>query len=285
VSGAESNLAIALTRLGVAARWVSRLGDDAIGRLVMQTLGREGVDTSRVIMDPDHPTAVTFKLRNRGATSLIYYRRGSAASHLSVADVPTSCFENVRAIHLTGITMALGPGPRDLVISVARRAAERGIPVTFDINYRPALWEAAEAAAGCRTVFGHATWVLFGEEEGRSLFGGSDTGSVISSIREAGATSLVCRIADRGAAVVTGDSVDHVPAVPIERIVDDIGAGDAFDAGFVFGLVNGWSPVRGARLGTYLASRALSGPGEWEAAPTRAEVDAWLDMSSSLEQP
>jgi 2-dehydro-3-deoxygluconokinase len=146
-AGAESNFAIALARLGVPVAWISRLGADRLGVLIHDTLRREGVDVRWVQAVHDAPTGLFYKWRAGGRTSVAYHRRGSAASALQPADVPHEALAGAALVHLTGITMALGEGPRALVLDVARRARAAGAIVTFDPNYRAALWESAEAAA------------------------------------------------------------------------------------------------------------------------------------------
>src|SRR5881628_1101679 len=146
VAGAESNLAIALERLGVEVTWISRLGTDAFGDMVYETLAAEGVSLRWVQRDATRPTGTYFKTRSGGRSGVFYYRAGSAASALEPADVPDEAFTGVELVHLTGITMALGDGPRALVLDVAARARERGITVVFDPKYRAPLWESAAAA-------------------------------------------------------------------------------------------------------------------------------------------
>ena len=172
IAGAESNVAVALARLGVEATWVSALGADAYGDLVERTLVAEGV---RVVArrDPERPTGLFTKWRDGGRSHVLYHRHGSAASALRPDDVPDELLDGVRLVHLTGITTALGDGPRALVHDVARRAAADGATVLFDPNWRPALWASPAAAAAAHVdLLPHVDWYLCGLEEGRLLWGG-----------------------------------------------------------------------------------------------------------------
>ena len=109
-AGAESNVAIGLAHLGVSAGWVSRVGDDEFGRYVCATVRGEGVDVSRVELDPERPTGIMIKeLRPVGKSRVLYYRSGSAASALSPQTLPTTYLQQARHLHLTGITPALSP--------------------------------------------------------------------------------------------------------------------------------------------------------------------------------
>jgi 2-dehydro-3-deoxygluconokinase len=264
IAGAESNFGIALARLGVDVTWISRLGADPFGDLISETLAREGLSLRYVRRDPTRPTGVFFKTRSGGRSSVFYYRAGSAASALAPEDVPDEAFDGVTLVHLTGITMALGEGPRALVLDVARRARDRGIAVLFDPNYRPALWVSPSAAASSqRDVLPSVHWYLCGLEEGCALFGTSSVEELFAAIVEAGAGGAIVRDGARGA-FVSADS--RVPA-RVEPVVDEIGAGDGFAAGFAYGLIQGWEPYECARAGNAIAAAALRGTGDWETFP------------------
>jgi 2-dehydro-3-deoxygluconokinase len=266
IAGAESNFAVGLARLGVEVAWISRLGADRPAALVREALAAEGVDLRWVAEDPDAPTGLFYKWRAEGRTSVGYYRRGSAASRLSASDVPDQALRGAALVHLTGITMALGEGPRELVLDVARRARAAGAVVTFDPNYRPALWESpAAAAAVIEPVLAHVDWLLCGAGEAEALFGTADP----ARLRPAG---VVVRVADRGSVVAAGGEVVTVEPQRAEEVVDEVGAGDAYAAGFVFGVLQGWAPAACARAGHVIAGWALRGTGDWETLPRLDEV-------------
>src|SRR3990170_4564315 len=187
VAGAESNFGVALARLGVEVTWVSRLGTDAFGDLVFATLAGEGLDLRYVARD-DAPTGVFFKWHERGVSRVVYRRAGSAASRLRPEDVPDEAFDGVGLVHLTGITMALSETARETVLSVARRARKRGVTVTFDPNYRPALWQGPhDAEARQREILRWVDWYLCGEGEGSLLFGTGTPEALREAVRSAGA--------------------------------------------------------------------------------------------------
>jgi 2-dehydro-3-deoxygluconokinase len=256
-AGAESNFAICLARLGVGVRWVSRLGRDRFGDLIERALVAEGVDVSFVRRD-GAPTGLFLKWRSGGRSHVAYYRAGSAASRLAPGDVPDAALRGIRLVHLTGITMALSESARQLVVDLARRAKERGATVLFDPNFRPALPDTPqEAAARQRAVLPYVDWYLCGQEEARLLWG-----------EEPIPPRTVVRLGERGA-LVDGEVV---PPPRLTEVVDEIGAGDAFAAGFAYGLLRGWPPPACARAGNLLAAHVLRGTGDWETAPRLAEV-------------
>ena len=261
-AGAESNFAVALARLGVDVAWVSRLGRDPFGDLIEAGLEAEGVDLRWVRRD-DAPTGLFVKWRDDGRSGVTYRRAGSAASKLRVGDVPDEALEGVRLVHLTGITMAISDSARELVLDVARRAKERGALVTFDPNFRPALPDTpAAAAARQRPVLEYVDWYLCGEEEARLLWQ-----EEVIPVRTA------IRVGARGA-IVEGHAVAPPRAV---HVLDEIGAGDAFAAGFAYGLLQGWAPPECAHGGNVIAAGALAGTGDWETLPRLADVRDDLD--------
>jgi 2-dehydro-3-deoxygluconokinase len=268
IGGAESNVAVALTRLGIRVTWISRLGADPFGDLVRETLSAEGVDV-RATRDPGRPTGVYFKSREGGATRMHYYRTGSAATQLEPSDVPGDALDGVELVHLTGITTALGRAPRELVHDVARRARSRGITVLLDPNYRPALWSSPSEA---RAALPEADWVLCGADEGNLLFG---TGSPEELATAVGANAVI-RVGDRGALVSTDEGLVEVRPPRLEVVVDEVGAGDGFAAGFAYGLLRGWEPARCAHAGNVVAAGALRGGGDWETYPRLEEVEGLL---------
>jgi 2-dehydro-3-deoxygluconokinase len=252
-AGAESNFAIALARLEVPVAWISRLGDDRLGELIRGALEAEGVDVRWVRTVRHAPTGLFYKWRAGGRTSVAYHRRGSAASRMEPADVPDEALDGASLVHLTGITMALGEGPRALVLDVARRARQAGAIVIFDPNYRPALWESAEAAAEAMApVLPNVDWCLCGAAEAPLV---------------ENAARVVVRTA-------TGAVVDGVEVAPPRRedVVDEVGAGDAFAAGFAYALLQGRSARAAVEAAHAVAAWALRGTGDWETLPRLREV-------------
>jgi 2-dehydro-3-deoxygluconokinase len=285
IAGAESNVAIALVRLGVPVTWVSRIGDDVFGRLVANTLEDEGLDLRWLQRDPSAPTGLFFKVRSAGRTSVQYYRRRSAASRLRPEDVPDEALAGVRLVHLTGITTALSENARELVVDVARRARERGIAVVFDPNYRPSLWESPkEAATAHRRVLPAVDWVLCGLDEGNLLFGTNGPAELVEAVREAGARDVSVRVGADGAIVREGSRLAVVPVPRVVSVLDEVGAGDGFAAGFVYGLLQGWGPRACANAGNLIAAAALGGTGDWETFPRLEEVRDELERAAAGEE-
>ena len=169
IAGADSNVAIGLARLGFKVRWLSRVGDDSLGRFVLDSLRCEGLDCSGVEVDANHPTGFQLKARSDDGSdpAVEYFRRGSAASRLSPAMV-SPVWLQARHVHATGIPLALSDSSRALSHALldAMRAAGRSI--SFDPNLRPSLWpDQSSMVREINALAAKANWVLPGLEEGR----------------------------------------------------------------------------------------------------------------------
>ena len=145
IGGAESNLAIAISRLGLSAGWAGYLGDDEPGQLVLDRIRAEGVDTSRVRRIEERPTGLYLREQIGTDVRVYYYRRGSAASTMHRGAFDPDYFSGARFVHLTGITPALSEGCRAFVLWAAREARASGARLSFDVNYRSKLWGTEEA--------------------------------------------------------------------------------------------------------------------------------------------
>jgi 2-dehydro-3-deoxygluconokinase len=275
IGGAETNLAIGLTRLGRRAAWIGRVGDDEFGRLVLAVLGGEGLDTRGAIVDPDAPTGLMVKARRTAAaTDVRYYRAGSAGSRLCPDDVDPARIRAAKIVHITGITPALSATARAAIRAAVAEANAAGVPVSLDLNYRRALWTAEEAAAELRALAAGADVLFATEAEARLVLKAPDRAGPDELARELGAlgpTQILLKQGARGAiAFVDGIRYD----VPPHRVdaVDPVGAGDAFAAGYLAEALEGEAvPVR---LATAAAAGAfaVSVPGDWEGLPRRDEL-------------
>lgn len=284
IAGAETNYGIGLSRLGVAVRWISKVGEDPWGEMIVDTLRAEGIDLGYVQKERKAATGLFFKWRRAGKSYVVYYRNGSAASLLGPGNVPDDALEGVVHVHLTGITMAISETARELVLDLAQRASQRGITVSFDPNYRPALWTSPKAALDAQLpVLSFVDWYLCGFEEGHLLFGIDGEQQLEDLVRDAGVRNLAVRVGERGALVRDGGRLVTVPPVKLETVLDEVGAGDGFAAGFTYGLLEGWPPPHCARAGNLIAAAALRGTGDWETLPYLGEVQSDLEAIATTD--
>ncbi|SDO34285.1 2-dehydro-3-deoxygluconokinase [Nakamurella panacisegetis] len=280
IGGAESNVAIGLARLGVRSTWISRVGDDAFGALVTREIRGEGVHVA-AHLDAEAPTGMMVKeLRDGRPWRVRYYRSNSAASRLGPDDIDPRAISDADVLHLTGITPALGSEPLRAVeyaIEIARRS---GTLVSLDINFRATLWSAEQAAPVLARIAGAADIVFAGPEEAALLLGWPPPtgGSTVEHGEELargliglGPETAVVKLGALGAVGVTAEGAHYAPARSI-AVVDAVGAGDAFVAGYLSELVAGASLLDCLRMGNVLGGAVCQQPGDWEGLPTRAEL-------------
>jgi 2-dehydro-3-deoxygluconokinase len=263
VGGAEVNFAVGLAQRGIPVAWVGHLGDDPPGRRVLAALCNSGVDTRHVRVWPTERTGIYLRdWLPDGQRRPTYYRRNSAARRLSPEHWPPPMAEPLRWLHVTGITAALGPGPRKLVEHAAAHARAVGATVSFDPNFRPVLWPAREARPTLRALAGLSDVVLMSEEDAEVMLGTTDPLHALTALEDLGVPLGVLKRGEQGAVVLDRDTLVEQPAVAVSVAVDPVGAGDAFNAGFVAGLLDGKPVSTALRLGAEAGAIAVEHAGE-----------------------
>lgn len=268
VGGAEANLSIALARLGHTARFISRLGDDPFGRRVRAVLAAEGVDTSALMVDAGAPNGVFFReWLADGARRVYYYRAGSAASRLTPGDLTSDQFAGARILHLTGITPALSSSCAAACIRAIELARAAGALVSFDPNFRPRLWSAVQARETLLPLMRAADIILMGHEDAQALLGSGDDQEALTAAAALGARIVVLKRAERGALALVDGQRFEAPATPATRVIDPVGAGDGFDAGFLAGQLRGWGISESLTLGARVGAAAVAALGDYAGYP------------------
>ncbi|MEV7735863.1 sugar kinase [Streptomyces sp. NPDC088921] len=275
VAGAESNVAIGLARLGHRVRWAGRVGADELGALVLRTLRAEGVDIGHAVTDDTgRPTGLLLTEPRLGTlTRVSYYRAGSAGSAVSPADVLPALAPGSRILHLTGITPALGPSAAEAALAAATAAREAGITVCLDVNHRSRLWTADRARTALLPLLARTDLLIASEDELPMVLeqAAADEIEAAHSILAAGVTEVVVKRGAAGATSVTAEGATDCAARQVDA-VDLVGAGDAFVAGYLSGLLDGADiPARLDRAVT-TAAFAVATRGDWEGLPTRDEL-------------
>jgi 2-dehydro-3-deoxygluconokinase len=272
VAGAESNVSIGLARLGHPVSWVGVTGADEPGELVRRTLRAEGVDLSLARVDPSAPTGlILFERRLPGVNRVTYHRAGSAGSRLAAADV-AAAFGGERPVpallHVTGITCALGPGPYEAVRTATRLARAAGTLVCLDVNHRQRLWSVADAGAALRPLLPDVDLVVASDDELAVL---TDATEPIAALLAGGVGEVVVKHGADGATSHREAGTVHRAARPV-RAIDTVGAGDAFVAGLLSGVLDGLDAGERLDRAVLTAAFAVATDGDWEGLPTRADL-------------
>ncbi|MHB8732356.1 MAG: PfkB family carbohydrate kinase [bacterium] len=277
VGGAEANVCVALARLGVATAWISRLPANPLGRRIADAVRAAGVDADGIVWAPDGSAGVMFLQPGAAprAGEIFYYRRQSAFASIDPDAVGWSRLDGARVVHLTGITPALGDRPRDLVVRAIAEARARQLLVSFDVNYRATLWSPSAARETLGPLLNGLDIVLVNERDARGVFEmRGEPDAVARALRD----RLRCRVlvltcGESGAVAADAETVVRQPAVRAE-VVDRVGRGDAFAAGFLYGyLARGTG--NGLRYGAALAALKQTYSGDFCRATLR-DVEAVL---------
>lgn len=278
IGGAESNVAIALSRLGTAATWVGRVGSDPLGDLVVREIAAEGV-TVLAARDSRAPTALMLKEARTSTSSRVwYYRRGNAGSRLKSSDIDPAVIQNAALLHVTGISLALSKGMSKVILEAVKIAREAGVQVSFDFNFRKSLWSCTDAAEAYARIVPLADLVFASDHEAAILVGEDDDPANLGvRLTELGPSQGVIKLGERGAVAVV-DGVTHQRDAVTVDVVDAVGAGDAFVAGYLADYLLGKDVPSRLTTAVTTGAYACTVDGDWEGAPRRDELG---DLQSS----
>lgn len=289
VGGAESNVAVGVVKLGHTAGWISRVGNDVFGSMILQELKAHGVDTAHVDISRTEPTAVYFKDRSATAERrVVYYRRGSAMSRIGPEHIDPAYIARARVLHFSGITLALSESARRAVHRAIEIAKGAGVTVSFDPNYRPALWSEREARAAYRGVLPFVDILIATLEEAPLVARDAGRGGwreVLSALERVGPRFVYLKLGAEGAAYAVDGQVDFVPAVKIEPVVDTVGAGDAFAAGVLVGHLEGLPAKETVCLANAMGAAATTALGDTDGVPPRPGIAALVQEAYGITLP
>lgn len=271
IGGSESNVAIGLQRLGVQAVWCGRVGADSLGSLVEREIRAEGVDV-RAAVDPSAPTGLMIKERRTPATQRVsYYRSGSAGSRITPEDIDEQLLSGAALLHVTGITPALSTQAASTLKYAVKAARAHHVTVSFDLNYRGTLWPPEAARRVYQDIIPLADVVFAGDDEASIAVGAGDPEELARRITALGPSQAVIKLGAEGALAIVDGTVFRQEAVSVE-IVDTVGAGDAFVAGYLAELIAGREPQDRLITATTTGAFACLVQGDWEGLPCRHEL-------------
>lgn len=273
--GAESNVASLVAQLGHSATWLGAVGDDPFGRLIESSLAADGVDVSKVKRDKNHKTGVYFKDLSGGTTTVHYYRDSSAASHLDPSILETVASKSWDLVHMSGVTPALSDSCNQLVDSVLRKRVFGDVTVSFDINYRRSLWPVETASVSLEAYANQADIVFVGLDEARELWGLETAQAVRDLLCKP--DFVIIKDSDVDATEFDGETTTKEPAVRVD-VVEKVGAGDAFAAGWLSGFLSSRTRSERLKLGHLMAAEVLKTTTDSVAVPFATSVDSLLSQ-------
>ncbi len=285
IGGAESNVAIALARLGHKAGWFSKLGEDEFGRYIKSTVMGEEVDVSRVTKDPNRTTGILFKERFSTVNpNVYYYRKGSAASHLSIDDLDMDYICSAKILHVTGISLALSEEMREAVFYAVKEARKCGVIISFDPNIRLKLWSKEDAKKYILELAKLSDIIFPGKDEADLLLGTEDPEEVCAKFFDMGVKIVALKLGKSGCYVKSKDEEAFVPGYKVDFPVDTVGAGDGFAAGFLSGFLEKHSLVDCAKRANAVGAMATLVKGDMEGFPYKDQVDIFMGLKDNIDR-
>jgi 2-dehydro-3-deoxygluconokinase len=276
-AGAESNVAIGLARLGHSVRHLTVLGDDPFGHTIFKSLRGEGIDVSGAQMSPAHPTGVMFKNRWPGhEPEVFYYRNTSAFAHADITTFDPALWREANLIYLTGITPALSSTCLALFNQVIDDAQAHNIPVWLDPNYRKKLWRPEAFRQTITACLPKIDTILPGLSEGQMLTDKSDPGEIACKLMGMGAKNVILKGGHSKAAAYTTQGTASHQASPLDCMIDPIGAGDAFAAGYLAAHLDALPPADCLKQAHATAAIVCMTHGDWEGLPTRGQLERFI---------
>ena len=277
IGGAESNFAIGLARLGESVEWISQLGKDSFGSLILKRVRGEGVQTNHVVFSDIGPTGLLFKEQiTTDMMNVYYYRKDSAASHMTKEIVNNVSFENLKFLHVTGITPALSDSCYELTMHAIQLAKQQGAKIIFDPNIRFKLWSKEKAYKVLHEISALSDYILVGGEEASFLTNLQEPLEMCEKLKTKYDQVIVLKCGETGCYVYDGE-LYHVPGFPVKAVVDTVGAGDAFAAGFTHGLLQGRNMKECAKIGNAMGAFVIQQFGDIEGLPTKEVLYAFLE--------
>ncbi|MGG0451793.1 sugar kinase [Priestia megaterium] len=284
VGGAEGNVAVGLQRLGIKTGYFTRLGNDSFGKSILAFLRSEGIDTSRVVFDGEASTGIYFKeKRYADSMNVYYYRSGSAASKMTVADLDENYIAEADYLHITGITPFLSQSCAEMVFEAVSIAKKNNVLVSFDPNIRYKLMKnQIEGKEILRKLASMADIVMPGVEEGQFITDKDTPESISEELMLLGAKCVVVKLGKEGAYYKTEIEEKYVKGLKVDNVVDSVGAGDGFAAGLLAGLLKKYSMEDSVKLANSIGAMNVLCEGDLEGLPTMDEVNQFLNVESDI---
>lgn len=286
VGGAELNVAIGCARLGLKVGWISRLGNDDFGKYILKTARGEGIDVSEVKQVDGYNTSVYFReVLSDGASRSFYYRSNSPTETLNMNDVNEDYFKNSKVLHITGVLPSINEHNRAIILDAIEIAKRNNMIVSFDPNIRLKMWTKEEARNFINKILPNVDILLVGDEEIEVLLGHSDIKIAIEEFHDNyGIETVVVKRGAKGAIGSDGKNSYDVPGIKPRALIDTVGAGDGFAAGFLTATLNGKELKESIEFANAVGSIVVGVEGDNEGLPYYEDVFVHLGKSKKIER-
>lgn len=286
VGGAELNFAIGCARLGMKTGWISRLGNDEFGKYILNFVRGEGIDTRNVKLVDGYPTSINFReVRENGNGKTFYYRDRSPTEVLTVDSIDENYFKTAKLLHITGVFPALNKVKNMEILRKAIGYAKKyDVLVSMDPNIRLKLWSKEEVKEALVSLLPSVDILLTGLEEAEIIFDTVNPKEIIEACSNFGISAVAIKLGENGSIGFKNGEYIETAAVKASKVVDTVGAGDGFDVGFVYGILNNWSLNRTLLFANTIGSMVVSVAGDNEGLPLLEEVLIELGEGDFIER-
>lgn len=285
VGGAEFNVAIGCARLGLGTGWISRLGNDEFGRYIYNFARGEGIDVSEVELMKDYPTSINFKeIKGDGSSNTYYYREKSPTLTLNSSSLNESFFEQARLLHITGVFPAVSDQNITTIDKTIELAKKYGLRISMDPNIRLKLWDENKARATLLRWMWDVDYLMAGIEELELLFETSDIERLQEKMKVYDVSHLFIKQGENGGWLWTDNKLYKQPSESNVNVVDTVGAGDGFDAGALYGILNNWDPERILKFANIIGSMVVEVFGDNEGLPYLEDALNKLENKKVIER-
>jgi 2-dehydro-3-deoxygluconokinase len=284
IGGAESNVAIGLSRLGHSVGWFSKLGDDPFGHFILKSIRGEGVDTTSCVFTEEAPTGLFFKEQlSAEDINIYYYRKGSAASLMKAEELDAEAIANAKILHVSGITPALSETCYQTVLKAIDIAKQHNTMIVFDPNLRLKLWSSESAKRVLNEIAESADVILPGLDEGQLMTGETEVKSVAEALMKSSDKTIILKLGSQGAYLHSKEEEIFVEGFPVEQVVDPVGAGDGFAAGIISGILRQEPMHQVIKRANAIGAMVVSMKGDIEGLPTDKAVERFMRQTGQLQ--
>ncbi|MBM7835500.1 2-dehydro-3-deoxygluconokinase [Clostridium sardiniense] len=285
IGGAELNVAIGCSRLGLKSGWISRLGKDDFGNYIKRSVMGEGVDVSQVELVQDYTTSVYFReILSDGSSRSFYYRANSPTEKLEIDEVSEEYFKNAKVLHITGVLPSINDHNKKIILDAIALAKKHNLIISFDPNIRLKMWTKEQATEFIKKILPEIDILLIGDEEVELLCGHCDLKKAIKEFHDYGIKNVVIKRGEYGAVGSFGDEICYVDAVKPRAVVDTVGAGDGFASGFLTAFLKGESLEETLRFANAVGSLVVGVEGDNEGLPYYEDVLVHLGENKVVER-
>lgn len=283
VSGAEVNVSIGLSRLGFNPMYLTRLGDDELGRYIATYLKKENINTEAIQFDSVNRTGIQLKSKvSFGDAAAPYFRKGSAASKIDEEALDHVSWESIKILHITGVPLALSSTFRSVIYKAIEEAKKRNILITFDPNIRHNLWSSkGEMCATLLYVASQCDIFLPGLAEAEYLADVKGKDAVFDFFSKMGVSKMIMKLGPKGSYVFDEGIRTVVPGFVVEKVVDTVGAGDGFAAGVLSSILENESLTQAALRGNAMGAIQVMHWSDNQGLPNR---DTLMDFMKHTEK-